>query len=347
MVWTLGALQARLGGVLAGDPARVISGVATLRQAQATHLSFLANPRYQAQLAQTQAGAVLLRPEFRPLCPSDAWLVDQPYLVYAQAAQLLHPTPLPPPSIHPTAVIDPSAQLAADVHIGAHAVIGAQVNLASGVVIGPNCVLEARCQVGTGSRLVAQVHLGHDCILGARVLVHPGVVIGADGFGFAATPEGQWVKIPQLGKVQIGDEVEIGANTTIDRGALDDTVIATGVKIDNQVQIAHNVHIGAHTAIAGCVGIAGSATIGAYCTLAGGAIVLGHLKLADRVQVQALSIVTKSLEQPGVYSSTWPAQEHRRWLHSAAQLRQLEHLTQRLAQLEQRLGAVPTASEQG
>ncbi len=345
MAWTLGALQARLGGVLTGDPARPIRGVATLKQATPDQLSFLANPRYRAQLARTQAGAVLLRPALQAHCPCDAWLVEQPYLVYAQAAQLLHPPSLPPPGIHPGAHVDATAHLEAGVSIGAGAVVGSNVHLGAAAIIGPGCVLEPDCRVGAGSHLIARVYLGRGCVLGARVLVHPGAVIGADGFGFAPTSTGEWVKIPQLGTVQVGDEVEIGANTTIDRGALDDTILETGVKIDNQVQVAHNVRIGAHTAIAGCVGIAGSATIGAHCTLAGGAIVLGHLHLADHVHVQALSIVTKSLEQPGSYGSTWPAQEQRRWLHSVAQFRQLDQFARRLAQLEQRLAQLPATSE--
>jgi UDP-3-O-[3-hydroxymyristoyl] glucosamine N-acyltransferase len=328
-------------------PERVITGVATLRQAGATQLSFYANQRYRQQLTQTQAGVVLLHEDMRSACPADAWVVANPYLTYARVAQLLHPEPSSAPGIHPTAVVAATAQLAADVCIGAGVVIGDAVRLDAGVVIGAGCVIEAGCSIGAGSRLAARVTLCRECVLGARVIIHPGAVIGADGFGFAPAEDGSWFKVPQLGRVCIGDDVEIGANTTIDRGALEDTLIGVGVKIDNQVQVAHNVRLGAHTAIAGCVGIAGSTTIGAHCTLAGGVVVLGHLALADHVHVRAMSVVTKSLTTPGIYASTLPAQEHRTWLRTSAHLHRLEHLVSRVAELEQRMTdlfvAVPQA----
>lgn len=247
-------------------------------------------------------------------------LTDDPYLYFAQLTRLWrreHPLPAGP-CVHPSAVIDPCA------------------SVADGVRIGPLCVVEANAVIGAGSVLHARVHVGQGCRIGQRCILHPGVVIGADGFGFAPH-QGQWEKIEQLGAVQIGDDVEIGANTCIDRGALEDTVIEDGVKLDNLIQIGHNVQVGAHTAMAGCVGVAGSAKIGAHCTIGGGAVVLGHLTLADGVHISAASVVTRSIQQPGHYTGMFPLDENAQWEKNAASLKQLSRLRDRVRQLEQQI----------
>jgi UDP-3-O-[3-hydroxymyristoyl] glucosamine N-acyltransferase len=267
-------------------------------------------------------------------CPTNALIVADPYVSYAKIALLLNPAPSFDSQIDPTAVIAASASIADAVYIGAHCVIGENVIIDSGSVIGPGCVIEQACCIGRNSRLVANVTLCTGVSIGERCLIHPGVVIGSDGFG-VANDHGRWIKVPQLGKVRIGNDVEIGANTTIDRGALDDTVIEDGVKLDNLIQVAHNVKIGAHTVIAGCVGIAGSAEIGKHCAIGGGVGVLGHLQIADGVQVTAMSMVTKSIKAPGVYSSGVPLQTNRDWHKNAVRFKQLDELAARVKELEQ------------
>ncbi len=319
MTLTLGFIVGALGGRLLGAPDTPVLGLAPLQTAQPEHVSFLSQARYQSQLANSQAGCVIVTPAFeaqvvhRPA----AIITEDPYLYFARLTRLwkreLRQTP--DPRIHPSAVIDPQALIADD------------------AVIGPLCVIERGAQVGAGTWLKSRVTVGENCKIGARCLVHSGVVIGADGFGFAPH-QGQWEKIEQLGAVRIGNDVEIGANTCIDRGALEDTVIEDGVKLDNLIQIGHNVHVGQHTAMAGCVGVAGSARIGAHCTVGGGAVVLGHLSLADHVHISAASVVTRSISQPGHYTGMFPLDSNAHWEKNAASLKQLSRLRERLKALE-------------
>ena len=319
MSLTLATLVDRLGGRLCGDPAWVIAGLAPLQSAGPQQISFLSHPKYQNQLAATQAGCVIVAPAFEALaCQGRSAIVtDDPYLYFARLTRLwkLTQQTVQGPRIHPTAVIDPDAWVAED------------------AVIGPLCVLERGAKLGSGSVLKSRVTLSEGCSVGERCVLHSGVVVGADGFGFALH-QGQWEKIEQLGAVRIGDDVEIGANTCIDRGALDDTVIENGVKLDNLIQIGHNVHIGAHTAMAGCVGVAGSARIGAHCTVGGGAVVLGHLTLADHVHISAASVVTRSILQPGQYTGMFPLDSNANWEKNAASLKQLSRLRERIKALE-------------
>ena len=308
-----------LGGTLEGDPGIEIVRLAPLEAAQAQELSFLSHPRYQQQLAASRAACVIVAPAMREVAMARGACIvaDDPYAYFARATQLWRRRHAPPgvSGIHPSAVVHTEAL----VHATA--------------VIGPLCVIERGARVGAGTVLKSRVTVGEDCHIGERCIVHAGVVIGADGFGFA--PEGGvWVKIEQLGAVRIGDDVEIGANTCIDRGALQDTVIEDGVKLDNLVQIGHNVHIGRHSAMAGCVGVAGSATIGAHCTVGGGGIVLGHLTLADHVHVSASTTVTRSLTRSGQYTGMFPIDDNARWEKNAATLKQLHSLRERIKALE-------------
>ena len=308
-----------LGGTLEGDPGTEITRLAPLEAAQAQELSFLSNPRYQQQLAASQAACVIVAPAMREVAMARGTCIvaDDPYAYFARATQLWRKRHAPPvlPGVHPSAVVHSEAQVHATAWVG------------------PLCVIERGARIGAGTVLKSRVTLGEDCHIGERCIVHAGVVIGADGFGFA--PEGgTWVKIEQLGAVRIGDDVEIGANTCIDRGALQDTVIEDGVKLDNLVQIGHNVHIGRHSAMAGCVGVAGSATIGAHCTVGGGGIVLGHLTLADHVHVSASTTVTRSLTRPGQYTGMFPIDDNARREKNAATLKQLHSLRDRIKALE-------------
>jgi UDP-3-O-[3-hydroxymyristoyl] glucosamine N-acyltransferase len=317
----LSQITEALGGELHGNPQTHIDRLAPLVSAGPSDLGFLSHPKYQSQLTSTQAACVVVSPELAPAAQARGACIvtPDPYHYFARLTQLWrthHPLPAGP-RIHPTAVIDPAAFVDATAHIG------------------PLCVVEAGARIGAYSRLHARVHVGHDCVVGQNCILHPGVVLGADGFGFAPH-EGTWVKIEQLGAVRLGDSVELGANTCVDRGALEDTTIGHGVKIDNLVQIGHNVHIGDHSALAGCAGVAGSARIGAHCTLGGGAIVLGHLALADHVHISAASVVTRSIHQSGHYSGFFPIDDNAAWEKNAASLRQLHRLRERIKALEQR-----------
>lgn len=327
-----------LGGALHGSPDRTIQRLAPLDTAQETELSFVSHPRYARQIDTTRAGVLIVPPALQAQAAArgDCIVTDDPYLYFARLTQWWKQrhAALPATGIHPLASVDASAVLGQGVSIGPFVVVGPGVVLGDGVVLGAHCVLEAGVSVGEGSRLHGHVTVREGCSLGRRCIVHPGVVIGADGFGFAPH-QGQWVKIEQLGAVRIGDEVEIGANCCIDRGALDDTVIGNGVKLDNLIQIGHNVKIGDHTAMAGCVGVAGSATIGARCTVGGGAIVLGHLTLADGVHISAASVVTRSILQPGQYTGMFPIDDNAAWEKNAASLKQLNRLRERLKAAEQ------------
>lgn len=315
----LGFIVERLGGQLIGSPDLRVQGLAPLLTARSNQISFLSHPKYQSQLLDSRAGCVIVAPAFENAVPSgcSVLVTDDPYLYFARLTRLWkqeHQVSTGP-RIHPTAVIDPEAFVSDD------------------AVIGPLCVLERGVRVGSGTVLKSRVTLSEGALVGARCILHSGVVVGADGFGFALH-QGKWEKIEQLGAVRIGDDVEIGANTCIDRGALDDTVIENGVKLDNLIQIGHNVHIGAHTAMAGCVGVAGSARIGAHCTVGGGAVVLGHLTLADHVHISAASVVTRSILKPGHYTGMFPLDSNVNWEKNAASLKQLSRLRERIRTLE-------------
>jgi UDP-3-O-[3-hydroxymyristoyl] glucosamine N-acyltransferase len=338
---TLDEIRAALGGELIGDGARRMSRIAPLASAGPDAITFLAQPRLATQLESTQAGCVIVTAGMRDAAAARTAVIvtDDPYAYYARLSQWWAARARTPAvagvhasaSVHPTAVIDPSAS------IGAHAVIEAGANVAAGALVGPLCVVGEGASIGAGTRLVARVHLGSGCRIGARGIVHPGVVVGADGFGFA--PEGRgdarrWVKIEQLGAVRIGDDVEIGANTCIDRGALEDTVIEDGVKLDNLIQIGHNVRIGAHTAMAGNTGVAGSARIGAHCMIGGAANIVGHLEIADHVTITVATTVTRSIREPGVYSGAFPMDDNASWERNAATLRRLHELRERVKVLE-------------
>jgi UDP-3-O-[3-hydroxymyristoyl] glucosamine N-acyltransferase len=333
---TLQQLAREIGCELHGDSHCLITGVGTLQNAGAGQLSFLANAKYRSYLKTTQASAVILRSQDLELCPVNALVSSNPYLAYARAAQLLNPEQPPAAGIHPSAVIEAGCDVDATASIGAQCYVGAGSRIAPGVVLGPGCVLERDVSIGVNSRLVARVTVCHGVRIGANALIHPGVVIGGDGFGIASDA-GRWVKVPQLGSVVIGDDVEIGANTTIDRGALEDTVIEEGVKLDNQIQVAHNVRIGAHTAIAGCAAIAGSTTIGKRCQIGGAVGIVGHLTITDDVHVTAMSLVTGNINNPGVYSSGIPAEPRTEWTRNAARVRQLNEIAQRLRAVEKQL----------
>jgi len=335
--YTVSELAARLGLSYRGDGERRIAGVGTLASAGADQLSFLSNGKYAAQLKATGAGVVILREENLADCPTAALIAADPYVAYAKAAALFERLPAAPRGVHPSAVVATSAKVSASASVGPHCVIEDGALIEDGAVLVPHCIVGPDCVVGAQSRLVARVTLVTRVTLGKRVLVHPGAVIGSDGFGLAfecAAGGGAWVKIPQLGGVRIGDDCEIGANTTIDRGALGDTVLEEDVRLDNQIQIAHNVHVGAHTAMAGCAAVAGSARIGRYCQIGGNAGVLGHLELADRVTITAKSLVTHSIREAGEYSSGVPLQDNLKWRKNAARFKHLDEYARRLAALE-------------
>jgi UDP-3-O-[3-hydroxymyristoyl] glucosamine N-acyltransferase len=331
--YTVAELAGRFGLAFHGDGDRCVDGVGTLGGAGPSQLSFLSNSKYAGQLASTRAGVVVLAADHLAACPTAALVAPDPYVAYARIAALFAPTPLAPPGIHPSAVVAPSAQVSAQASIGPLCVIGERAHIDEGAVLGAHCIVGDDCHVGAQSRLVARVTLVGQVHLGKRVLVHPGAVIGADGFGLAFDAD-HWIKLPQLGGVRIGDDCEIGANTTIDRGALEDTVLEEDVRLDNQVQIAHNVHVGAHTAMAGCAAVAGSARIGRWCQIGGNAGVLGHLQLADRVTITAKSLVTHSIHAAGEYSSGVPLDDNRQWRKNAARFKHLDEFVRRLLALE-------------
>lgn len=325
---TLREIVARLGGEALGEVDAPLTGVASLDAAQPAHIAFLANPRYRSRLATTRAGAVIVGPGDRDATGLPRIVSDNPYAYYARTVALFHPQAEPVAGIHPFAQVDASARIGASAQIDAFVVIGPGARVGEGVRIGAGCVLGAGVSLGEGTRLHPSVTVYDGCSLGARCLVHSGAVIGADGFGMARDA-GRWIKVPQVGAVRIGDDVEIGANTTIDRGALDDTVIEEGVKLDNQIQVAHNCRIGAHTVIAGCTGISGSVTIGADCMIGGGVGIAGHLSICDHVTLMGMTFVTKSITRPGTYASGMPMMPHAEWLRSAVMLRRLDRIAGR------------------
>lgn len=327
--FTAAELAERFALQLHGDGSTRVSGVATLAQAGPAQLAFLANPRYRPQLAGSAAGVVVLRADDVPSAPGTALVAKDPYVAFARISALFERLPAHAPGIHPSAVVDPSATVSADAHVGPFVSIGARTSIGPGCVIGPGCSIGEDCSLDAGCELQARVTLVARVRLGKRVRILPGAVLGAAGFGLAMDA-GAWVNVPQLGGVVVGDDCEIGANSCIDRGALDDTVLEEDVRIDNLVQIGHNVRIGAHTAMAGCSAAAGSAKIGRYCLIGGGAGVLGHLEVADKVLVTAMSLVTHSIREPGEYSSGTPLTDNRTWRKNAARFKQLDALARRV-----------------
>ncbi|RQO36268.1 UDP-3-O-(3-hydroxymyristoyl)glucosamine N-acyltransferase [Herminiimonas sp. KBW02] len=346
----LGELVERLGGRLIGDADIAVVGIAPLNDADASHITFLSNPKFRGQAAQTHAAALILSAADDEIVAADykgARIVTaNPYAYFARAAQFfaaLH-AHIPPAGIHPSASVDPGAQVAASASIGPF------VTVEAGAVIEDGCVVDAGCFIGRDAHLGANTHFYPrvsflaGCRIGARGIIHSGAVIGADGFGFA-NEGGVYIKIPQTGAVRIGDDVEIGANTSIDRGALADTVIEDGVKLDNQIQIGHNCHIGAHTAMAGCVGVAGSAIIGKYCTFGGAAMVLGHLTIVDHVHISSGSMVSRSIREPGQYTGFYPLAKNAEWEKSAVIVRNLATMREKIRELEKTIKTLDDKSE--
>lgn len=325
------------GASVEGDGATSIERVATLERAGPGDIAFLANPRYRGQLATTQAAAVIVGPADAATTARPRLVAADPYVAYAKVARLLYPEAPHRAGRHPTALVDPAAAVAATAAIGPFAVVGAGASIGERAAIGSHCTIGDEAVIGDDAVLDAGVRVYAGCAIGARSLVHSGAVIGADGFGLAPGPDG-WIKIPQIGRVVIGADVEIGANTTIDRGALGDTVIEDGVKLDNQIQIGHNCVIGARTAIAGCVGIAGSARIGRDCRIGGAAMISGHLEIAAGTVVSAATLVSESITAPGVYTGAFPALRHAEWKRVVAHVRRLRDLVARVRALERLRG---------
>jgi UDP-3-O-[3-hydroxymyristoyl] glucosamine N-acyltransferase len=332
-VYTLGELADRLDLAFSGDAQRVIVGLAPLERAGPAELAFLADKKYLTQLAHTRAAAVILSAEFAPQCPVDTLLSTDPYLAYARATRLFCQAPQPSRGVHESAVVAPGARVHASAAVGPRVVIEAGAQVAANVILDAGVYLGHDSRVGPGTRVYPNAVIYRDVWLGSDCVVHSHAVLGADGFGFAQGPEG-WEKIHQLGGVRIGNKVEIGAGTTVDRGALDHTVIEDGVIIDNQVQVGHNCRIGRNTAIAGCCGLAGSTTVGANCTLAGGVGVVGHVDICDNVHITAMAMVTRSITVPGSYSSGTPMDDTPQWKRNAVRFSQLDTLARRLAALE-------------
>ncbi|WP_457673456.1 UDP-3-O-(3-hydroxymyristoyl)glucosamine N-acyltransferase [Thiolapillus sp.] len=342
--YTLAELARCSGAELRGDGGRVIRGVESLNRAESGQISFFNNAKYRRYLANTAASAVILRPEDLPDCPCDALVTDNPYLAWARVTRCFAPEPVREPGVDASAVVDEAAEIHASACVAPGCVIGAGSRIGPDVQLGPNCVIGRDVTIGRGTRLVASVTVLDGVSIGEDCLIHPGAVIGSDGFGLA-NDQGRWEKVAQLGSVTIGNDVEIGANTTIDRGAIHDTVIADGVKLDNQIQVAHNVEIGENTAIAACTGISGSTRIGAGCTLAGGVGVVGHIELADGVHVSGASVVSRSLKEPGVYTGGILAMPHKVWQKNVARVRQLDDMARRLKRLEKALAELQNDAE--
>lgn len=322
-----------LGGVASGDAATPIARVGSLAYAQAGAISFFMDTKYLKQLAATQASAVILKPEHAELTALPKIITDNPYAYFAKVSALLNPQASHAAGLHASVVVAEQTTISASASIGAHVVIGSHVSIADDVVIGAGCVIEHNVSIGAGTRLEPNVTIKHGTSIGQRCHLYTGCVVGNDGFGYAEE-QGVWVKIPQVGRVVIGNDVDIGANTTIDRGAIDDTVIEDGVKLDNLIQIAHNCRIGAHSVIAGCVGIAGSAVIGKHCKIGGAAMILGHLTIADGVTISPGSMIMRSIHKAGTYTALMPFQEHDAWLKTAANIRHLNQLTDKIKALE-------------
>ena len=340
-------VAARLSASVRGDTERLISGVASLASATISDLAYFSGNRRGIHPGKTSAGVVLCQAKDQDALPSGAVLilVSNPQSAFVDVLEWLFPRPEATKCIDPSAHIHPEAYLADDVTVGPHVVIGAGCHIESGVQIGPGCILGENVSIGSDTELIARVTVMNQCVIGARCVIQPGAVIGSDGFGLV-NEQGRWRRVPQLGRVVIGDDVDIGANTTIDRGALDDTRIDHGAKLDNLIQIAHNVEIGAHSAIAGCAGLAGSSIVGKYCTLGGGVGLAGHLTLADGVHVTGMSMVTRSIRQPGVYSAGTPLDTNENWHKNAARFKQLERIVHRVQALESGLNTLRNKDEE-
>ncbi|QVM90266.1 UDP-3-O-(3-hydroxymyristoyl)glucosamine N-acyltransferase [Pseudomonas entomophila] len=341
---TLGQLAEALGATLKGPEALQITGLATLQEAGSGQLSFLANKQYRKFLDDSQASAVLLKAEDAEGFAGNALIVADPYLAYARISHLFDPKPKAVAGIHPSAVVAEDAQVDASASIGPFVVIESGARIGADVTVGANCFIGARCVIGEGGWLAPRVTLYHDVTIGKRVVIQSGAVIGGEGFGFA-NEKGVWRKIAQIGGVTLGDDVEIGVNTAVDRGALSDTRIGDGVKLDNQIQIAHNVQVGDHTAMAACVGISGSTRIGKHCMIAGGVGMVGHIDVCDNVFVSGMTMVTRSITEPGGYSSGTAMQPLAEWRKSAARIRQLDEMSKRLQQLEKRVDTVTSGGQ--
>ncbi len=330
---TLGEIASRLGGRLVSGAGILIEQVGSLEHAGPRQIAFFSGPRYRAQLAATRAGAVVVPAAAAQQTRLPRIVSDNPYAYFARVSQLLNPAPAPVPGVHATCQIDPTARIAASAKIETGAVVGAGAQLGERAWVGAGCYLGDGVSIGADTRLHPLVTVYAACRIGERVIVHAGAVIGADGFGMA-NEEGRWLKLPHIGRVLIGDDVEIGANTTIDRGTVDDTVIEQGVKLDNQIQIGHNCRIGAHTAMAGCAGVAGSAVIGRHCTVGGAAVILGHLSLCDGVHVSAGTVISRSIRKPGTYTGMYPFDDNASWARNTALIRHLAELHARVGALE-------------
>jgi len=343
--YSLGDIVSELGGELVGDAGVRVYRLASLAHAQTGQISFVSSSKYLSLLNSTRASAIILDPASREATTLPRIVTDNPYAYFARLSSLMNPEPRYEPGITSSAVVDKTANIAATCTIGANVVIGKNAKLADNVVIGAGTVIESGVSIEANSRIAANVVIYHDCVIGKNCFIASGSVIGADGFGYAEE-NGRWVKIPQVGLVIIEDDVEIGANTTIDRGALDDTVIEQGVKLDNLIQIGHNCRIGAHTVIAGCTGIAGSARIGKHCKIGGAAMILGHLDIADGVTISPGSMITRSLTKPDTYTALMPFQAHEQWLKTAANLRRLGELSERVKQLEHVITLIDTSKKE-
>lgn len=339
MSYTLAEIANKIGAVVQGDEQCEISSIATLVDAKAGQIAFLANSKYSAQLLDTHASAVIVNDAEAKNCQTNALVMDNPYMGYALVAQLLDTTPKPADRIHPSAVVDSSVSIGENVTIGANAVVESGVSLADGVSIGAGCFIGIGAQLGANTAVWANVSIYHGVVIGKNCLIQANTVIGSDGFGYA-NDKGNWVKIPQLGSVIIGDNVEIGASTTIDRGALGNTIIKNGVILDNQIQIAHNVVIGENTAMAACSVIAGSTVVGKNCVVAGLVGINGHIEITDGCVFTGMTMVTKSLTESGVYSSGMPCQPNKEWHKTNARIRKLDTITKRLSAAEKELLAL-------
>jgi len=336
--YTLGELAEHVSGEIKGDASCVIESVGTLHHANAKQITFLTNPSYRKQLASTQAGAVIMTASDAENCSINAIVSQNPYAAYAKIAALLSPEEKYVHGIDTGAYIATDTIISKTASIAAGVVIESGVTLADFVRIGPGCVLQKNVKIGAHTVLTANVTVAHDCDIGEGNLIHPGVVIGADGFG-QAMDNGRWIKVPQLGRVVIGNDVEIGANTTIDRGAIENTIIEDNVKLDNQIQVAHNVIIGAHTAIAGCTAIAGSTKIGKHCRIAGMVGIVGHIEIADNVTVTAKSLVSGSIKKAGMYSAGTPLEPSQHWRKNTIRFKHLDEMAKRLNKLEKQLSS--------
>ena len=341
---SIGELAVRFGCELRGDPGVEVERVATLADADAKSVVFVANPRYRTQLAATRAAVVVLDQASAAGCPCAALISANPHATFARIAAVLHPAPAGTPGVHPSAVVAQGAQIDPTAHVAALCVIGAGARIGARAYVGPQCLIEEGVQVGADVRLLGRITLCRGVSIGERTVIQPGAVIGGDGFGFAQDA-GRWLKVPQIGSVRVGCDVEIGSNTAIDRGAIEDTVIEEGAKLDNLIQIGHNVRIGAHTALAACVGVSGSTSIGRRCMIGGQVGIGGHLTICDDVMITGCTMVSHSVRRPGVYSGGIPLEEAHTWRRLVGRFKRLEALAARLKSLERRAGTVEDLDE--